>query len=94
MNRREVYYPGQYGYNATKSTNVFLRMRLNNGILPMGAICGGACGTRADGLCKLSDFLASQQNADKLASYQFACFGKYNVTGVTSGKDYDGTISQ
>jgi hypothetical protein len=68
-------------------------MRLNNGILPMSAIRGGACGSRADGLCKLSDFLTSQQNADKLANYRFACFGKYNVTGVTTGKDYDGTIS-
>jgi hypothetical protein len=68
-------------------------MRLNNGILPMSAIRGGACGNRVDGLCKLSDFLTSQRDAEKLANYQFSCFGKYNVTGVLTGKDYDGTIT-
>jgi hypothetical protein len=93
-NRREVYYPSQYGYNPSTSTNVFIRMRLNNGILPMSAIRGGACDTRSDGLCSLSNFLISQQNATALANYQYACFGNYTITGVTTGKDYDGTITK
>jgi hypothetical protein len=69
-------------------------MRLNNGILPVSTIRGGACAGRTDGLCPVSKFLQSQQGSESLANYQFSCFGNYTITGVTTGKDYDGTISK
>ena len=34
-NQRTQYYPSQYGYNPANATNKFIRMRLNNGILPL-----------------------------------------------------------
>ncbi|KAK6334071.1 hypothetical protein TWF696_002573 [Orbilia brochopaga] len=90
--KRQVYYQSQYGYNASISTNKFIRMRLNNGILPLSSIRGGACAGRSDGLCEIQRFLQSQANATALANYQYACFGNYTVDNPTSGKDYDGTI--
>ena len=77
---RTQYYPTQYGYNASNATNKFTRMRLNNGILPLSTIEGGACANnRTDGMCSLSSFLASQTDALAKSNYQFACFGNYTV---------------
>jgi len=93
---RVQYTPTQYGYNPENATYKFIRMRLNNGILPLNTIRGGACGDansgRVDGMCALEDFLLSQQNSTALANYQYACFGNYTITNATSGEDYDGTI--
>ena len=93
QNHRTQYYPTQYGYNATTATNKFVRMRLNNGILPLNSIRGGFCNGRTDGLCAMNEFLESQQDAYELSNYDYSCFGNYTVTNVPRGKDYDGTIS-
>lgn len=75
-----------------------MRMRLNNGILPLNTIRGGACGNatsgRVDGLCALGDFVESQRDSYELSNYNYACFGNWtaNITDPTSGRDYDGTI--
>ncbi|KAF2099065.1 phosphoglycerate mutase-like protein [Rhizodiscina lignyota] len=92
-NHRTYYTPMQYGYDPSNAPHKFLRFRLNNGILPVSTIRGGACGKRSDGLCTLSDFLESQKDADKLANYQFSCFGNYTIKFPNGGKDFDGTIS-
>lgn len=84
--------PTQFGYDPNNAANKFIRMRLNNGILPLSTIRGGACGNRSDGLCALSDFLASQAYATELANYQYACFGNYTIAPDSSATDYDGTI--
>ena len=89
---RTYYYPTQYGYSASNAPNKFIRMRLNNGILPLDTIRGGYCAGRTDGLCALDDFLASQYEAEKLANYQFACFANYTVTAPFNGRDWDGTV--
>ena len=68
-------------------------MRLNNGILPLDTIRGGACKGRSDGMCAINSFLQSQADAYTLSNYDFACFGNYTIADPTSGKDYDGTIS-
>jgi hypothetical protein len=72
-------------------------MRLNNGILPLNTIRGGLCGNatsgRVDGLCEMSAFVESQASADKMANYDYACFGNYTIANATSGMNYDGTIS-
>ncbi|KIH86826.1 histidine phosphatase [Sporothrix brasiliensis 5110] len=70
----------------------FIRLRLNNGILPLHTIRGGACAGRTDGLCALDDFLQSQANATALANYAYACTGNYTLSDPFDGKDYDGTI--
>ena len=93
-NPRTQYYPAQYGYNAANASHKFIRMRLNNGILPIDTIRGGACKGRSDGLCALDSFLESQADAYALSNYDFACFGNYTIKDPTSGKDYDGTISE
>jgi hypothetical protein len=85
--------PGQYGYNASNATHKFIRMRLNNGILPLNTIRGGACEGRTDGLCSLSNFTSSQAGAYKLSNYDYACFANYTITNVTGGVDYDGAIT-
>jgi hypothetical protein len=85
--------PTQYGYKPFNATHKFIRMRLNNGILPLGTIRGGACGNRTDGLCAMSDFIQSQANAHQLSNYDYACFGNYTIQNVTSGYDYDGAIA-
>lgn len=89
-----VYSQTANGYNAANATFKFIRQRLNNGILPIDTIRGGACEGRTDGLCPLSDFVRSQDNSTYLANYQYACFGNYSVSyeEVVSGKDWDGTI--
>ena len=89
---RTQYYPTQYGYNPANATHKFIRMRLNNGILPLDTIRGGACKGRSDGMCAMEKFLQSQADAYALSNYDFACFGNYTITNPTSGKDYDGTI--
>lgn len=68
-------------------------MRLNNGIVPLNTIRGGQCEGRVDGLCAMDKFLASQEEAMKLANYQFACFANYTVTSPSNGNDYDGTVT-
>lgn len=91
-NHRTQYYPTQYGYNAKNATHKFIRMRLNNGILPLDTIRGGACVGRTDGLCAMDKFLSSQSNAYALSNYDYACFGNYTIINPTNGNDYDGTI--
>jgi hypothetical protein len=86
------YYPTQYGYNPNNATHKFIRMRLNNGILPMSTIRGGYCGNRTDGMCPMSSFIQSQASATSAANYQYACFGNYSVNFPNNGSDYDGTI--
>ncbi|EPE07535.1 histidine phosphatase [Ophiostoma piceae UAMH 11346] len=80
------------GYSAANAKHKFLRLRLNNGILPLHTIRGGGCAGRTDGLCGVNDFLKSQANATALANYAFACTGNYTLTSPYDGKDYDGTI--
>ncbi|KAK2595467.1 hypothetical protein QQS21_006807 [Conoideocrella luteorostrata] len=95
---RIFYSPTQYGYDASNSSHKFVRMRLNNAILPLNTIRGGKCGNstsgRLDGMCELDKFLESQQDADKLSNYQYACFGNYTLANSTTGIDYDGAIVQ
>ncbi|MCJ1402945.1 hypothetical protein MMC11_006166 [Xylographa trunciseda] len=94
QNHRTQYYPTQYGYNASDAPNKFIRMRLNNGIIPLNTIRGGACDGRIDGMCAMSSFLQSQEGSYALSNYDFACFGNYTIDNVGSqGQDYDGTIS-
>jgi hypothetical protein len=94
QNHRTQYYPSQYGYNPANATNKFIRMRLNNGILPLNTIRGGACAGRIDGLCGLEAFIESQAGSYALSEYNYACFGNYTIDNVGSlGQDYDGTIS-
>ncbi|KAF7191443.1 3-phytase A [Pseudocercospora fuligena] len=90
---RVSYTPGQYGYSAANATHKFIRMRLNNGIVPLDTIRGGQCAGRSDGLCSMDRFLASQYENMKLANYQFACFANYTVLNPTNGNDYDGTVN-
>lgn len=82
------------GYNTANATSKFIRQRLNNGILPLNSIRGGACEGRSDGMCPLADFVRSQENSTNLANYQYACFGNWSITyeDVLSAQDYDGTI--
>ncbi|KAI7346312.1 hypothetical protein KC336_g22823, partial [Hortaea werneckii] len=89
---RTTYYPTQYGYDPTNAPHKFIRMRLNNGILPLDTIRGGFCEGRPDGLCAKDDFLASQYEAMELANYDFACFANYTILDPTNGRDYDGTV--
>lgn len=92
--KRTFYYPEQYGYNKRNATNKFIRMRLNNGIVPLDTIRGGQCEGRSDGLCKLDDFIASQADAEKLANYDYACFQNYTLNEPLNGHDYDGRIDK
>ena len=93
---RVQYTPEQYGYNSSNATHKFVRMRLNNGILPLNSIRGGSCGDattgRIDGMCEIGAFLESQANSYALSNYNYACFGNYTVANLTNGYDYDGTI--
>jgi hypothetical protein len=95
---RVSYTPGQYGYNPNDASHKFVRMRLNNGILPLNTLREGSCGNaqtgRVDGMCAMSSFIESQKNVESLANYDFACFGNYTIKNPTSGFDFDGTISQ
>lgn len=85
--------PTQYGYSPSNATHKFIRMRLNNGILPLSTIRGGACGNRTDGLCAMDGFLQSQANAYQLSNFDYACFGNYTLQNPYSGMDYDGAIT-
>ncbi|KND91048.1 3-phytase A [Tolypocladium ophioglossoides CBS 100239] len=93
---RVQYSPTQYGYDASNATHKFVRMRLNNGILPLNTIRGGMCGDatsgRLDGLCEMGAFLKGQEDSYKLSNYDYACFGNYTIANSTKGIDYDGTI--
>ena len=77
---RTQYYPTQYGYNPANATHKFIRMRLNNGILPLSSIRGGACKGRTDGMCAMTSFLQSQQNAYAKSNYNYACFANYTIS--------------
>jgi len=94
---RVQYTPTQYGYSPVNATHKFIRMRLNNGILPLNTIRGGYCGNatsgRVDGMCEMGAFIESQKDSYGLSNYNYACFGNYTIGNVTSGRDYDGTIS-
>lgn len=92
-NHRTQYYPTQYGYDPSNAPHKFIRMRLNNGIVPLNTIRGGYCEGRTDGLCTMDGFLASQYEAEKLANYDFACFANYTIVNLTNGADYDGTVN-
>jgi hypothetical protein len=92
--QRTQYTPGQYGYDPNNAPYKFVRMRLNNGILPLDSIRGGLCAGREDGLCDLGSFIQSQADIETLANYQYACFGNYSIAGQPIGADYDGTISE
>ncbi|EXJ76614.1 uncharacterized protein A1O5_01122 [Cladophialophora psammophila CBS 110553] len=86
------YYPTQYGYSASDATHKFIRMRLNNGILPLSTIRGGYCGNRSDGMCPLSSFLKSQASAYDASNYDYVCFANYTIDYPNNGTDYDGTL--
>ena len=92
QNHRTEYYPTQYGYNPSNASHKFIRMRSNNGILPIDTIRGGQCAGRTDGLCPMENFLASQESAYALSNYDYACFGNWTLNDPTDGHDYDGTI--
>jgi hypothetical protein len=77
---RTQYYQTQYGYNSANATHKFIRMRLNNGILPLSSIRGGACKGRTDGMCAMSSFLQSQQDAYAKSNYNYACFANYTIS--------------
>lgn len=95
---RTQYTPTQYGYSPSNASYKFVRMRLNNGIVPLNTIRGGACGNatsgRVDGMCGMEGFLRSQRDAYQESNYDYACFGNYTIGNATSGRDYDGTISK
>jgi hypothetical protein len=86
------YSPTQYGYNAANATYKFIRMRLNNGVLPLSTIRGGYCGNRSDGLCPMSSFIQSQNSAYDASNYDYVCFGNYTINFPNNGTDYDGTL--
>ncbi|RKF61237.1 3-phytase A [Erysiphe neolycopersici] len=90
------YRSGQDGYEASKATHKFVRMRLNNGIVPLNTIRDGVCGDeesgRIDGMCALKDFLSNQEKITTLANYQYACFANYTIDDPRSGRDWDGTV--
>ncbi|KAL1306145.1 hypothetical protein AAFC00_004257 [Neodothiora populina] len=89
---RTQYRPDQYGYNAANATHKFIRMRLNNGILPLDTIRGGACVGRTDGMCAMDKFLSSQETAYAQSNYDYACFANYTIADPTNGNDYDGVV--
>ena len=86
------YYPTQYGYNPANATAKFIRMRLNNGILPLSTIRGGYCGNRTDGMCPMTSFIKSQISAYDESNYDYVCFGNYTINFPNNGTDYDGTL--
>ncbi|RKF80844.1 3-phytase A [Golovinomyces cichoracearum] len=93
---RIQYTVNQDGYSASNAPYKFVRMRLNNGIIPLKNIRGGVCGDdltgRADGMCALEDFLGIRDNITALANYQYVCFSNYTIDDPDSGKDWDGTL--
>lgn len=96
---RTQYTPTQYGYDPSNASNKFIRMRLNNGILPLDSIRGGACGDatsgRTDGLCEMGAFLESQKDSYTRANYDFSCFGNYTINNAENpGANYDGAATE
>ena len=89
---RTAYSTTQYGYDPDNAPNKFIRMRLNNGILPLSTIRGGACKGRSDEMCPMSKFLASQANAYHLSNYDYVCFANYTIEYPNGGRDFDGTL--
>jgi hypothetical protein len=87
------YYPTQYGYDPANAPHKFIRMRLNNAVVPISSIRGGACTGRTDGMCAMSSFLQSQEKAYAASNYDYACFANYTISDPTSGQDYDGAIT-
>jgi hypothetical protein len=91
------YTPTQYGYDPNNATYKFVRMRLNNGVLPLNTIRGGACGNatsgRVDGLCELDSFVSAAISAYPQANYTYSCFGNYTLVNPLNGTDYDGTAT-
>jgi hypothetical protein len=77
--RRTQYYPSQYGYSPSNATHKFVRLRVNNGIVPLNTIRTGECNGRTDGLCSLEGFVQSNYQAMQLANYDFACFANYTI---------------
>ncbi|KZT58772.1 phosphoglycerate mutase-like protein [Calocera cornea HHB12733] len=75
------------GYDPTNAPFKFIRMRLNQGVLPLTTIRGGFC-PRKDGLCALNDLIASQVNLTQLANYDYGCFA--NQTEVIANFNFDG----
>lgn len=69
---RAQYSPGQYGYRKDNAPHKFIRLRVNDGILPIETLRGGQCKGRSDGLCALDKFLATQKDAYKLSNYDYA----------------------
>ena len=90
---RTAYSATQYGYNPSNATNKFIRMRLNQGILPISTIRGGDCRGRTDGMCPLPNFLKSQAGAYDLSNYQYTCFANYTIPYPNNGTNYDGTFN-
>ncbi|GME37750.1 putative histidine phosphatase superfamily clade-2 protein [Neofusicoccum parvum] len=91
---RTAYYPERYGYDAATATHKFIRMRANDGIVPLDSVRGGACKGRTDGLCSLDKFIESQKDSYELSNYNYACFGNYTLANPTGGEDFDGTIRE
>jgi Histidine phosphatase superfamily (branch 2) len=88
-NHRTQYRAAQYGYDASNATNKFIRMRFNNGILPLSTIRGGYCEGRSDELCPMASFMRSQANAYELSNYDYVCFGNYTLSYPNGGMDFD-----
>lgn len=82
---RVQYYPGQYGYDAADAAHKFVRMRVNNGIVPLASIRTGECAGRSDGLCALEAFVAASAKSAPLANYDFACFANYTINTPYDG---------
>jgi Histidine phosphatase superfamily (branch 2) len=91
---RTAYTATQYGYNPSTATHKFIRMRLNNGVLPLSTIRGGACRGRSDEMCSMDKFLESQSDAYERANYDFVCFGNYTIPYPNGGRDFDGTYNK
>ncbi|CAF1386683.1 unnamed protein product [Adineta steineri] len=79
----------EYSSSSVLKPYKFIRMKLNNGVLPLDTIRGGLCSIgRTDGLCPLDNFLASQNNASVMANFNYVCFGNYTIdsnTVITDG---------
>jgi hypothetical protein len=81
-----IYSIGQNGYKPAHAPHKFIRIRWNNGILPLDTVPGGFC-TRSDGLCPLDRFIQSQASASELANYQYACFGNWTLNELKFVED-------
>ena len=78
--------PESNGYDANNAPYKFVRQLWNNAVVPLATIQGGACAERTDGLCNMTAFIQSQEDAVEKANYQYACFANYtNVEGNGDG---------